>query len=176
MDETFARQTEIGRGYGTLHIHPPLLAGALLITGLLLHLALGHHGAFPFLQLVGLLLVAAGTGLSCYAAALFAALATTKNPYGEPAALVTALPYSFTRNPMYVGLTTVLFGFAVFFGSPVMVLGPIIFAVVIDQIVIPQEERTMARVHGEQYEVYKNRVPRWLPLRRFIRSGSDGIG
>ena len=74
MGETFARHTEIGRGYGTLHIHPPLLAGALLITGLLLHLALGHHGAFPFLQLVGLLLVAAGTGLSCYAAALFAAL------------------------------------------------------------------------------------------------------
>lgn len=169
MDETLAQRTETGRGYERLHIHPPLLATALLITGLLLHLAVGHRGTFPFHQLIGLLLVAAGIGLSCYAAALFAARDTTKNPYGEPAAFVTAPPYTFTRNPMYLGLTTVLFGFAVFFGSALMVLAPVIFAAIIDQVVIPQEERTMARIHGEQYEVYKNQVSRWLPLPRFLR-------
>jgi protein-S-isoprenylcysteine O-methyltransferase Ste14 len=169
MDEIFAQRAETGRADRTLHVHPPLLAAALLITGLLLHLALGHRGAFPFHQLVGLLLVAAGSGLSAYAAALFAADSTTRNPYGEPTVLVAVPPYTFTRNPMYVGVTTVLLGFAVFFGSPLMVLAPIIFAVVVDQIVIPQEERTMVRIHGEQYEVYKDRVPRWLPLPRFLR-------
>jgi protein-S-isoprenylcysteine O-methyltransferase Ste14 len=169
MNETFAQRAQAGRAYGTLHIHPPLLAAALLIAGLLVHLALGYRSTFPFHQLLGLLLVATGTGLSCYAAALFAAWSTTKNPYGEPAAFVTAPPYSFTRNPMYVGLTMVLFGFALFFGSAVMVLAPIIFAVVIDQIVIPQEERTMARINGEQYEVYRNRVPRWLRVPRIVR-------
>ena len=171
MDETFAEQAETGQRYGTFRIHPPLLAGALLIAGLLLHLAFGQHRVFPFHQFVGVLLVAAGTGLSSYAAALFAARDTTKNPYGKPAAFVTAPPYTLTRNPMYIGLTGVLLGFAAFFGSPIMVLAPIIFAFVIDQIVIPQEEQTMARIHGEQYQDYKNRIPRWLPLPSFLRRG-----
>ena len=61
--------------------------------------------------------MAAGAGLSSYAAAIFAARDTTKDPYGEPAALVTLPPYTFTRNPMYLGLTTILLGFAVFFWS-----------------------------------------------------------
>lgn len=173
MDETLAQRAETGRGYGAPHIHPPLLAAALLITGLVLHLAFGYQGAFPFKGLVGLLLIAAGTGLSSYAAALFAARVTTRNPYGDPAVFVTLPPYTFTRNPMYVGLTTVLLGFAVFFGSPVMLLAPLIFAGVIDQIVIPQEERTMARIYGEQYEDYKRRVPRWLPLPQWIHREPD---
>ena len=168
MDHVFTHQPESRRAYASLNIHPPLLAATLLIGGLLLHLAFGHRGVFPFHQLLGLLLVAAGTGLSSYAAALFAGQATTKNPYGEPTAFVTAAPYTFTRNPMYVGLATVLLGFAIFFGSPLMVLGPIIFIAVIDRIVIPEEEGTMARIHGEQYRDYTNRVPRWVPLPSFV--------
>jgi protein-S-isoprenylcysteine O-methyltransferase Ste14 len=165
MSEIYAQSNDTRRGSGTFHIHPPLLAAALLVTGLLLHLAGGHHPpAFPFHQFLGLLLVAVGSGLSCYAAALFAAGDTTKNPYGDPAAFVTGSPYTFTRNPMYVGLTTVLFGFATFFGSPAMLLAPIVFAVVIDRMVIPHEEQTMERIYGQRYHDYKSRVPRWLPL------------
>jgi protein-S-isoprenylcysteine O-methyltransferase Ste14 len=170
MSEIYAQQTDIERGDGTFHIHPPLLAAGLLVIGLVLHLAGGNHArGFPFHQFVGLLFVAVGSGLCCYAAALFAARDTTKNPYGEPAAFVMAPPYTFTRNPMYVGLITVLFGFATFFGSLVMVLTPIVFAVIINRTVIPQEERTMERIYGEQYRDYKSRVPRWLPLASFSR-------
>ena len=105
-----------GRHGGALQIHPPLLAAALLIIALVLHL-IGAHGGrtFRLHQFLGLLLVAAGTGLSGYAAALFAARETTKNPYGKPAAFVISPPYTVMRNPMYVGLATILFGFAVFF-------------------------------------------------------------
>jgi protein-S-isoprenylcysteine O-methyltransferase Ste14 len=174
MSEIYEQEAGTGRRIGTLHIHPPLLAGGLLIIGLLLHLiGASHQPPFPFHQLVGLLLVAAGAGLACYAAALFAARDTTKNPYGEPAAFVEAPPYTFTRNPMYVGLTTILFGFAIFFGSPAMLLGPIAFAFAIDRMVIPQEEGTMARLYGEQYRDYKSRVSRWLPIPSFLRSRSS---
>ncbi|MBV8773310.1 MAG: isoprenylcysteine carboxylmethyltransferase family protein, partial [Deltaproteobacteria bacterium] len=139
--------------------------------GLLLHLAGGHGRAFfPFHQFVGLLLVAIGSALVSYAAALFAAGETTRNPYGEPATLVIGPPYTFTRNPMYVGLTAVLLGFATFFGSPTMLLAPIVFAVVIDRMVIPQEEGTMERIYGERYRDYKSRVQRWLPLPSFLRT------
>ena len=154
-----------GRHGGALQIHPPLLAAALLIIGLVLHL-IGAHGGrtFRLHQFLGLLLVAAGTGLSGYAAALFAARETTKNPYGKPAAFVISPPYTVMRNPMYVGLATILFGFAVFFGSPAMLLAPILFGLIIDRIVIPREEETMERLYGQQYRDYKRRVGRWLPL------------
>jgi protein-S-isoprenylcysteine O-methyltransferase Ste14 len=170
MNEIHEQEASTSHRTETLHIHPPLLAAGLLVIGLLLHLIGAHGRAFPFHQFVGLLFVAIGTGLACYAAALFAARDTTKNPYGEPAAFVTPAPYSVTRNPMYVGLTTILFGFATFFGSPVMLLAPIVFVAVIDRIVIPQEERTMERLYGEHYRGYKNRVARWLPLPSFPRS------
>jgi protein-S-isoprenylcysteine O-methyltransferase Ste14 len=165
MSETYEQQVDASCRNGTLHIHPPLLAAILLIAGLLLHLAIGHHHrAVHFSQLLALLLVAAGTGLGCYAAALFAARDTTKNPYGQPTAFVNTPPYTFTRNPMYVGFATALLGFAVFFESPAMLLAPVVFVLVIDRMVIPQEEETLQRLFGEQYYDYTSRVSRWLPL------------
>jgi len=148
---------------GTLRISPPALAGLLLAGVFLLHLLSGHHHRFvhPH-QLLGLLTVAAGVALSSYATALFSARATTKNPHGEPTAFVTDAPYTFTRNPMYLGLAAALLGFALFFGSPAMLIAPLLFYLVIDRMLIPHEEATMERLFGEQYLDYKRRVRRWL--------------
>jgi protein-S-isoprenylcysteine O-methyltransferase Ste14 len=147
---------------GMVRIHPPILAGLLLMGVLLLHLLGGHHRFVHPHQLLGLLLVAAGIGLSSYAAALFSGHGTTKNPHGEPATLVTEAPYTYTRNPMYLGLATILLGFALFFGSPTMLIAPILFFLVIDRKQIPEEEATMERLFSEQYLDYKRRVQRWF--------------
>jgi protein-S-isoprenylcysteine O-methyltransferase Ste14 len=161
MSESESGAVETG---GTARIHPPTLAGLLLLGGLVLHL-LGHHPHHPLVdphQLVGLLIVAGGVALTVYAAALFAARATTKNPYGDPTSFVVVMPYTFTRNPMYLGLAALLVGFAVFFASFAILLAAVIFFVVIDRTVIPQEEQTMERLFGQQYLDYKIRVRRWL--------------
>jgi protein-S-isoprenylcysteine O-methyltransferase Ste14 len=161
--ETNMNETETHpQSGGTLRIYPPVLAGALLLGALLLHLLGHHHRIVHPHELLGLLLVAAGAGLSSYAAALFGGRKTTKNPYGHPDAFVTDVPYTFTRNPMYVGLATILLGFAVFFGSPAMLIAPLLFFLVIDRMLIPEEEETMERIFGEQYLDYKRRVRRWL--------------
>ena len=145
-----------------LPIPPPLLALACLIGGLLLHgLSTGPRMIFAH-HVLGLLIVAGGTGLCFYAAALFQAHHTTKNPQGEATAFVTEMPYTFTRNPMYLGLTLILFGFAVFYSSIAMLLGPIAFVVIIDRMVIPVEEYNMERLFGPSYADYKTRVRRWL--------------
>ncbi len=147
---------------GGMHIYPPLLALLCFAVTLALHLMLPTERTVYLHHVLGLLLVAGGVGLSLYAAAIFQARDTTKNPYGEPAKFVTTLPYTFTRNPMYVGITAVLLGFAVFFASPVMILAPVVFAVVIDRMVIPREEQTMERIFGAEYADYQGRVRRWL--------------
>ena len=173
MSESYAQEADASERR-TVHIHPPLLAAGLLLIGLLLHLLGGHpRHVLLFHQLFGLLLVAAGSGLSSYAAALFTARDTTRNPYDEPAAFVGAPPYSVTRNPMYLGLASILFGFAIFFGSPSMLLMTIVFVVVIDRMVIVQEEATMERLYGQQYRDYKHRVGRWLRLPQLVRSRSS---
>ncbi len=148
---------------GAFRIYPPVLAGLLLLGVLLLHLLGGHHHRLvhPH-QLLGLLLIAGGVGLSSYAAALFSGHATTRNPYGQPTALVGEAPYTFTRNPMYLGLATVLLGFAIFFGSPAMLIAPLVFFLMIDRMLIPEEEAALERLFGEQYLDYKRRVRRWL--------------
>ncbi len=129
--------------------------------GCVLELPVHHRFVHPH-QLLGLLLVAGGVGLSSYAAALFSGHATTKNPHGEPTTLVTEAPYTYTRNPMYLGLAAILLGFAMFFGSPAMLIAPVLFFLVIDRRLIPEEEATMERLFGEQYLDYKRRVQRWF--------------
>ena len=143
-------------------IHPPLLAAALILVTLILHFVLPEERLVGWHHVIGLLLVALGVGLSSFAAAIFQARETTKNPYGEPDTFVVQPPYTWTRNPMYLGITTALLGLAIFFGSIVMLLAPIAFFIVIDRMVIPREEETMERLFGQQYVDYKNRVRRWI--------------
>ena len=143
-------------------IHPPLLAVALILITLILHFVLPEERLVGWHHVIGLLLVAVGAGLSSFAAAIFQARDTTRNPYGDPATFVVQAPYTWTRNPMYLGITTALFGLAIFFGSIVMLLAPIAFFIVIDRMVIPREEETMERLFSQQYVDYKNQVRRWV--------------
>ena len=146
----------------TMKIHPPLLAGALVLITLALHFMLPEERTVGWEQFIGLLFVAAGVGVMCFAAAIFTARDTTKNPQGDPTAFVVLSPYTWTRNPMYLGLATTLFGLAIFFGSIVMLLAPVVFFAVIDRMVIPREEETMERLFGQDYRDYMYRVRRWI--------------
>ena len=145
-----------------LKIHPPLLAGALLLITLALHFMLPEERTVGWEQFIGLLFVAAGAGLSSFAAAIFQARETTRNPWGEPTTFVVLPPYTWTRNPMYPGLAMTLFGLAIFFGSIVMLLAPAAFVALIDRMVIPREEETMERLFGQEYRDYTYRVRRWI--------------
>jgi protein-S-isoprenylcysteine O-methyltransferase Ste14 len=146
----------------TTKIHPPLLAASLLLATLALHFMLPEERSVGWHHVIGMLLVAIGAGISSFAAAIFQARETTRKPWGDPAEFVVQPPYTWTRNPMYVGITTALLGFAIFFGSIVMLTAPVAFFVAIDRIVIPHEEDTMERIFGQQYVDYKERVRRWI--------------
>jgi len=146
----------------TMKIHPPLLAGVLVLVTLALHFMLPEERTVGWEQFIGLLFVAVGAGLSSFAAAIFQARETTRKPWGEPTAFVVQQPYTWTRNPMYLGLVTALFGLAIFFGSIVMLLAPAVFFAVIDRMVIPREEETMERLFGQEYRDYTYRVRRWI--------------
>ena len=56
----------------TMKIHPPLLAAALVLVTLALHFVLPEERTVGWEQFIGLLFVAAGVGVMCFAAATFA--------------------------------------------------------------------------------------------------------
>jgi len=145
-----------------LPIPPPILALLLLLGGLILH-SFSHAPRMVFAHhVLGLLIIVGGVLIAAYAAALFQARKTGLDPRGEATAFVAEMPYTFTRNPMYLGTILALFGFAVFFASIAMLLAPIAYFVIIDRMVIPLEEQNMERLFGAAYTDYQSRVRRWL--------------
>jgi protein-S-isoprenylcysteine O-methyltransferase Ste14 len=89
---------------------------------------------------------------------------TTINPVNIKAAssVVTSGVYRYTRNPMYVGLTLALVGWAVHIGVPFVLVGPVVFMLFITRFQIIPEERVLTSKFGEEYRKYREQVRRWL--------------
>ena len=96
--------------------------------------------------------------------AAFRRAGTTTNPMKPEAAsaMVTGGIYRYTRNPMYVGLTVVLLGWAWFLGAPWSLLGPVVFAAFVTRFQILPEERELRAKFGSAYGEYQRKVRRWL--------------
>lgn len=70
--------------------------------------------------------------------------------------------YSHTRNPMYLGLTLAYIGIACFIGNWWhFILLPILLLIV-QEYVIKNEERYLARKFGQEFLDYKRKVRRWI--------------
>lgn len=113
---------------------------------------------------VALVLAAVGVALSVAGAMAFRSAKTTKNPMKPQAtsSLVVAGVYAFTRNPMYLGLSVVLVGWAVFLWSAWALLGPVVFVAYVSRFQIAPEERVLAGLFGSEYSAYRAKVRRWL--------------
>jgi len=90
----------------------------------------------------------------------------TPAPYDPPRSLVTSGLYRFTRNPMYVGVATAIFGQALWFHSRDAVYYGIAMVLAFHVAILIYEEPRLTRVFGQQYLDYKRAVPRWLGLPR----------
>ncbi len=113
---------------------------------------------------LALLLAAAGVAVSGAAARTFGRAKTTLNPLtpAEASALVTSGIFSYSRNPMYVGMLLLLAGWAVFLSNPLGLAGLALFMFWITRFQILPEERALATLFGEEFARYRQRVRRWL--------------
>lgn len=76
--------------------------------------------------------------------------------------LVDSGIYSLSRNPMYVGFSLFLLSIVLLLRSPVLILGVLIFIMYMNRFQIASEEIFLSKSFGERYELYKQRVRRWL--------------
>jgi protein-S-isoprenylcysteine O-methyltransferase Ste14 len=110
----------------------------------------------------GVAVAVLGLALGAWAALLFRRAGTGIIPFRPATALVTRGPYRYTRNPMYLGLSTMLLGAGILMGSltPFIVI-PAFMAVIADRFVAREEEMLEKTFNGAYLE-YKARVRRWL--------------
>lgn len=79
--------------------------------------------------------------------------------------LVTSGPYRYTRNPMVFGALTVYLSMGFLFPSISLFVIVLPVLCLLSYVVITRgEERRLEREFGEEYSLYRQRVPRYLPL------------
>ena len=113
----------------------------------------------------GALLLLIGTSIYLWCLWDFASFGRgTPAPIDPPKQLVMRGLYRYTRNPMYVGVLLVIFGWAVLFESLDLAIYGLAVATCFHLFVVFYEEPHLKRVFGQSYEQYCSRVSRWLPF------------
>jgi len=119
---------------------------------------------FPLVQqFLGAAFLAAGVAIYLWCAWDFVSKGMgTPAPIDAPRLLVVKGLYRFTRNPMYVGVSFMILGQAVYFGATALLiyLGAVLAG--FHMFVLLYEEPTLRRLFGTQYEEYCRQVPRWV--------------
>lgn len=83
----------------------------------------------------------------------------------EPRTLVRSGLYQRTRNPMYLGVTMLVFGEALWLCNVALCLYTIGLWIFFHSVVVFIEEPHLRARHGESYAQFCSRVPRWLGFR-----------
>ncbi|UCD80253.1 MAG: isoprenylcysteine carboxylmethyltransferase family protein [Desulfobacterales bacterium] len=86
----------------------------------------------------------------------------TPAPLEPPKNLVVGSLYRVSRNPMYIGIVSILIGESVFFQSAILGGYTVLVFICFHIFVRYYEEPTLAAQFGAEYIRYCRRVPRWL--------------
>jgi protein-S-isoprenylcysteine O-methyltransferase Ste14 len=142
----------------------------VFVAGFLLALALDRWmfslrfggASRPTLVIAGWLLIAAGGSVLLWAMLTFALARTAILPSRPARTIVATGPFRFSRNPMYIGLSSIYVGLSLLMGMawPLVLLPLVLLSLY--ALVIRREERYLGDAFGEDYAAYRQRVRRWL--------------
>jgi protein-S-isoprenylcysteine O-methyltransferase Ste14 len=90
----------------------------------------------------------------------------TPAPIDPPSTLVVRGLYRYSRNPMYVGVLSVIAGWATLFQSTSIAIYGACVAAAFHLFVLAYEEPHLRRVFGAAYVQYCSQVSRWVWLPR----------
>lgn len=140
---------------------PPLVFLAALGVGWLLNWLVPLRLPSP-LHIAGGILSIAGFIFGRWGVRSLHRAGTAVRPDRPVTALVTDGPYQYTRNPLYIGLTTIYLGIALSTGVLwlLVTLAPVL--AMTNWKIVRREEQFLEAKFGETYRAYKARVRRWV--------------
>jgi len=115
-------------------------------------------------NLIGWLFIVVGIAIDLWSVGLFWKAKTTVNPLkpDNSNTIVESGMYQYSRNPMYLGMLSMLLGLALLLGSLTPLICLPLFVVIITMLQIIPEEKSLTNKFGQMYLDYKHRVRRWL--------------
>ncbi len=141
---------------------PPIIALFLIIISLILHFIFPINLiSFP-LNLIGIIFIILGIVLMALSFRLFFKKSTPIKPYEKPTALIKEGIYNLSRNPIYLGMVTILLGIATLSGKLMLFLAPLAHFIILHSIFIPREEKVLEKIFGKEYLDYKRKVRKWV--------------
>jgi protein-S-isoprenylcysteine O-methyltransferase Ste14 len=127
---------------------------------------------------LGLPIAVAGELIRCWAVGYSGV--TTRHDAVTAPKLVTAGPYAYVRNPIYLGNFITAAGFAIAFtgknsraARALLAGGSLAAMLALYAAIVPHEEAFLLAEFGEEFERYCERVPRAIPL---VEPVPDGNG
>ena len=113
-------------------------------------------------SLIGLSALLMGVIIILFSVLEFKRNKTTINPFKSSSVLITNKLYSYTRNPMYLGMLIILLGNGLILGNLGTIFIAFLFIPIMNMRVIKYEEIMLDIEFTERYKSYKQRVRRWL--------------
>jgi protein-S-isoprenylcysteine O-methyltransferase Ste14 len=142
--------------------------GALLAIPAVILVLIGKPAVATPTLAIGLVLAFGGELLRCWAVG-YSGVTTRADTVTAPA-LVTAGPYAYVRNPLYIGNFITAIGFAIAFtGGNDGVIRAVLIALSLSAmlavyaVIIPHEEAYLHAMFGASFDTYVAHVPALLP-------------
>jgi protein-S-isoprenylcysteine O-methyltransferase Ste14 len=142
---------------------PPRYFNIILVVAVLLHFLIPVkkliHPPFTYLGIISIIL---GLALNIWSVRFLRGNQTAIEFDKNPSHLVTNGPFGISRNPIYLSGLMLSIGIAIFLGSLITFLFPVLLLLISDRVYIPSEEETLENTFGDEYRTYKQKVRRWL--------------
>ena len=113
-------------------------------------------------SLLGLILILSGISLVFVSFRFMRKMKTTFIPDGTPEVLISSGPFKFSRNPIYLGMLTILVGAAFLMSSLSAIIIAFVFGIIINFTWIAHEEKKLHELFSEDWENYSSKVRRWI--------------
>lgn len=145
------------------------LFGFIIIVIFLLSITLNFHLGLPIFNLpifdlLGVIFVLVGISIHLSSIYFLKIVGRgTPVPIEPPKKLVRAGLYKFTRNPMYLGIFSLILGGFFIFGHLLLLAYAFLFLVFFHFYVVFIEEPRLRERFGREYIDYMKLVPRWMP-------------
>jgi protein-S-isoprenylcysteine O-methyltransferase Ste14 len=145
---------------------PPLIYTAALLLAWVLE----RYDAWKWLDsslavvpiALGVALFSIGIAIDLWSIFTLRKAGTTMMPNAGAKALVTSGPFRFSRNPIYLGNTIALAGFAIAVRWGWLLLLIPVTVTAVTWLAVSREEQHLERRFGEEWRAYAKKVRRWV--------------
>lgn len=164
-DPTPTRAPKTSRfGGANVRVPPPATFLGVGVASLLLHRFAPLQLGLPTGVVRGVAVVVIGGAVLLLAGAfhLFQRTGQDPQPWKPSPEIITSGVFRFTRNPMYLAMALLLFGFGLLRGNFWLLFAAPVFLVLVYLTAVRHEEAYLEHRFGDSYRDYRLRVRRWL--------------